>query len=198
MHHQQIAFVSQQGKHRGLAGNVIFHLQQRGRSFNGNFMLLRLAQFAPFRPAEAKHLMQYAGAFKGKRYRMQVTAWDFHLCLCGGCHLVLPSAYCDCKPAALDFVSMPSAKTSAAKTPGSNQSRKRKPHRRQQPTKQKSGKTKASKGSYDPLAPERVQDILNRLDQRYPNVRCALHHNNAWELLIATILSAQCTDVMGQ
>ena len=46
------------------------------------------------------------------------------------------------------------------------------------------------------MAPERVQDILNRLDQRYPNVRCALHHNNAWELLIATILSAQCTDVL--
>lgn len=49
---------------------------------------------------------------------------------------------------------------------------------------------------YNPVAPERVQDILNRLDQRYPGVVCALHHSNAWELLIATILSAQCTDVM--
>ncbi len=28
----------------------------------------------------------------------------------------------------------------------------------------------------------------------YPNVTCALHHSNAWELLVATILSAQCTD----
>jgi endonuclease-3 len=28
----------------------------------------------------------------------------------------------------------------------------------------------------------------------YPNVTCALHHRNAWELLVATILSAQCTD----
>lgn len=28
----------------------------------------------------------------------------------------------------------------------------------------------------------------------YPNVACALHHRNAWELLVATILSAQCTD----
>jgi endonuclease III len=56
-------------------------------------------------------------------------------------------------------------------------------------------KTKAPKDSYDPLAPQRVQEILNRLDQRYPNVRCALHHNSAWELLVATILSAQCTDV---
>lgn len=55
---------------------------------------------------------------------------------------------------------------------------------------------KPAKNGYDPVAPARVQDILNRLDQRYPNVTCALHHKNAWELLIATILSAQCTDVM--
>lgn len=52
------------------------------------------------------------------------------------------------------------------------------------------------KNSYDPVAPARVQDILNRLNQRYPNVTCALYHKSAWELLIATILSAQCTDVM--
>ncbi|HEY2498277.1 MAG TPA: endonuclease III [Candidatus Angelobacter sp.] len=55
--------------------------------------------------------------------------------------------------------------------------------------------TKTPKDGYNPVAPERVKDILNRLDQRYPNVRCALHHNSAWELLVATILSAQCTDV---
>ncbi|MBZ5511174.1 MAG: endonuclease III [Acidobacteriia bacterium] len=48
---------------------------------------------------------------------------------------------------------------------------------------------------YDPLAPQRVQEILTRLDATYPNATCALHHNNAWELLVATILSAQCTDV---
>lgn len=36
--------------------------------------------------------------------------------------------------------------------------------------------------------------ILEFLDERYPNVTCALHHRNAWELLVATILSAQCTD----
>ena len=48
---------------------------------------------------------------------------------------------------------------------------------------------------YNPLAPERVNEILNRLDQRYPGATCALHHNSAWELLVATILSAQCTDV---
>ncbi len=41
---------------------------------------------------------------------------------------------------------------------------------------------------------ERTAEILRILDQTYPNVTCALHHNNAWELLVATILSAQCTD----
>ena len=41
---------------------------------------------------------------------------------------------------------------------------------------------------------ERVGHILDGLDQLYPDVTCALHHRNAWELLVATILSAQCTD----
>jgi len=54
--------------------------------------------------------------------------------------------------------------------------------------------SKAAKG-YDPLAPRRIQEILKRLDQLYPDVTCALTHKNAWELLVATILSAQSTDV---
>jgi endonuclease III len=41
---------------------------------------------------------------------------------------------------------------------------------------------------------ERVGKILEGLDKLYPNVTCALNHRNAWELLVATILSAQCTD----
>jgi endonuclease-3 len=40
----------------------------------------------------------------------------------------------------------------------------------------------------------RLNRILAELDKLYPNVTCALHHSNAWELLAATILSAQCTD----
>jgi endonuclease III len=51
-----------------------------------------------------------------------------------------------------------------------------------------------SKTSYNPLAPERIREILHRLDERYPGATCALRHHNAWELLVATILSAQCTD----
>jgi endonuclease-3 len=60
--------------------------------------------------------------------------------------------------------------------------------------KKSAGATKPPK-SYDPIAPARVAEILRILNQTYPNVKCALHHNNAWELLVATILSAQCTDV---
>lgn len=40
----------------------------------------------------------------------------------------------------------------------------------------------------------RLARILALLDQMYPNVTCELHHEDAWQLLVATILSAQCTD----
>jgi endonuclease III len=52
---------------------------------------------------------------------------------------------------------------------------------------------KAPKG-WNPVAAERVTEILKRLDERYGGATCALTHNSAWELLVATILSAQCTD----
>jgi endonuclease III len=53
----------------------------------------------------------------------------------------------------------------------------------------------SAKGTkYNPLAPERIAEILKRLDQLYPQVTCALTHRSAWELLVATILSAQSTD----
>ena len=45
------------------------------------------------------------------------------------------------------------------------------------------------------LAPERVNAILKGLDEAYPEAVCALTHRSPWELLVATILSAQCTDV---
>ena len=53
---------------------------------------------------------------------------------------------------------------------------------------------KARFSSGNDLAPERIAEILRRLEAAYPNAECALHHRNAWELLVATILSAQCTD----
>jgi endonuclease III len=55
--------------------------------------------------------------------------------------------------------------------------------------KKKAGKTR------NPLDPARVVAILDALRKTYPGVVCALNHKNAWELTVATILSAQCTDV---
>ena len=55
--------------------------------------------------------------------------------------------------------------------------------------------SKPSRRTADPVAPKRVNAILQRLDQAYPAATCALKHKSAWELLVATILSAQCTDV---
>jgi endonuclease III len=54
---------------------------------------------------------------------------------------------------------------------------------------------KKSPSGYDPLSPERVRQIIAGLDEMYPGVTCALTHRSAWELLVATILSAQSTDV---
>jgi endonuclease-3 len=59
------------------------------------------------------------------------------------------------------------------------------------PVKVSAGKKKG----YNPTAPERVQEILARLAALYPDATCALQHKSAWELLVATILSAQSTDV---
>jgi endonuclease-3 len=43
-------------------------------------------------------------------------------------------------------------------------------------------------------SPARVRKILQKLEEAYPAATCALRHENAFELLISTILSAQCTD----
>ena len=61
-------------------------------------------------------------------------------------------------------------------------------------TKQPKAKPRKSLRRGD-LAPDRIAAILKALDEAYPNVKCALTHRSAWELLVATILSAQCTDV---
>ena len=41
---------------------------------------------------------------------------------------------------------------------------------------------------------KRTAEIIRRLRKAYPDAHCALNHSNAFELLVATILSAQCTD----
>jgi endonuclease-3 len=45
------------------------------------------------------------------------------------------------------------------------------------------------------MDPKRVAAILAKLDEAYPAATCELNHDNAFQLLISTILSAQCTDV---
>jgi endonuclease-3 len=80
-----------------------------------------------------------------------------------------------------------SAKKTGALRPGG-------PGQKRGATRGKATSTRPGKG-YDPLAPKRVAEILKRLDQLYPDVTCALTHKSAWELLVATILSAQSTDV---
>jgi endonuclease-3 len=44
-------------------------------------------------------------------------------------------------------------------------------------------------------AKDRIRPIIRKLKRRYPDATCALEHKNALQLLVATILSAQCTDV---
>jgi endonuclease-3 len=63
---------------------------------------------------------------------------------------------------------------------------------RKLPVKKRTGSQPAARGA---LAPERVDAILKGLDEAYPDAVCALDHRTPWELLVATILSAQCTDV---
>ncbi len=68
------------------------------------------------------------------------------------------------------------------------------------PIRQSAAKTPAktqprSRAIHGPLALDRIAAILKGLDEAYPAAECALAHRSPWELLVATILSAQCTDV---
>jgi endonuclease-3 len=62
------------------------------------------------------------------------------------------------------------------------------------PRASKRGTTRPGR-SVSPEARRHARTILNRLKKAYPDAHCALTHHNAYELLVATILSAQCTDV---
>jgi endonuclease III len=62
--------------------------------------------------------------------------------------------------------------------------KKAKPARKKPLVKKKNGYT----------SPERLRTILGGLDRLFPSAECALMHSNPFQLLVATILSAQCTD----
>lgn len=51
----------------------------------------------------------------------------------------------------------------------------------------------AKRESMDELK-TRTRDVIRRLKRAYPDAKCSLNHSNPFELLVATILSAQCTD----
>src|SRR5579863_9546842 len=91
----------------------------------------------------------------------------------------------------MDFSAMKKRKAKAKKTA-------RKPARASKSATGARGKQTASKHAAKAAKagtnPERVRAILQGLDEAYPHVTCALEHKNAFQLLIATILSAQCTD----
>ncbi|MGH9430956.1 MAG: endonuclease III [Terriglobia bacterium] len=55
----------------------------------------------------------------------------------------------------------------------------------------RTGKAGESKGY---TSPKRLRKIFLELDRLFPQAECALHHANPFQLLVATILSAQCTD----
>lgn len=63
------------------------------------------------------------------------------------------------------------------------------------PVKQRPEAPAKGRSLHRDLAPDRIAAILKALDEAYPEVECALTHRSPWELLVATILSAQCTDV---
>lgn len=70
---------------------------------------------------------------------------------------------------------------------------------RRAPAKRPAGKAAPSKSMAkltrkDYTSPARLAKIFATLDQLFPKAECALHHANAFQLLVATILSAQCTD----
>ena len=79
---------------------------------------------------------------------------------------------------------------------------KKKTSTKKKPARKKSKPAKSGKTSQAVKAaraagtePQRVRAILAKLDEAYPNATCELKHQNAFQLLISTILSAQCTDV---
>jgi endonuclease III len=76
---------------------------------------------------------------------------------------------------------------------------KKKPPAKKKSVRAKSRSTKPAKtakaGRPAGTDTKRVAAILAKLDQAYPDATCELKHQNAFQLLISTILSAQCTDV---
>ena len=98
--------------------------------------------------------------------------------------------FCPHEPLCYTRNAMPPKKKSAQKKPG-------KPSKAVIGTTGKKPKqeAKVAKKVGDGSDPKRVSAILQKLDEAYPEATCELKHENPFQLLISTILSAQCTDV---
>jgi len=79
--------------------------------------------------------------------------------------------------------------------PATKRMKRQKPKKLAKKAKPRKPLAKKPAGAGAGTDPERVAAILAKLDEAYPNATCELNHQNAFQLLIATILSAQCTDV---
>ena len=79
--------------------------------------------------------------------------------------------------------------------PATKKMKRQKPKKLAKKAKPRKPLAKKPAGAGAGTDPERVAAILAKLDEAYPNATCELNHQNAFQLLIATILSAQCTDV---
>jgi hypothetical protein len=88
---------------------------------------------------------------------------------------------------------MPKTKTAKSK-PAKKQAKNARASRSKPAASRKTAASASAPAGYNPVAAQRVKAILQRLDELYPGVTCALTHESPWELLVATILSAQCTD----
>jgi endonuclease-3 len=99
-------------------------------------------------------------------------------------------------------LAMPGAKKTSKpvkKSPAKNAAKKTKKNNSvkaaTKPAKTAPKKSSANQsGNARKLDPQRVKALLDQLEKAYPAAECALFHRTPWELLVATILSAQCTD----
>src|SRR5579864_1300163 len=71
MNQHEIGFVSQHGKQRALAGDVVLHLLQSRARLAEDLALRRALELPPVGPAETEHLVENARAFQGQRYGVQ-------------------------------------------------------------------------------------------------------------------------------
>ena len=101
-------------------------------------------------------------------------------------------------PSKLESIRKPAHVPQASRLPRPRDGHPARARLRERDTPATAGETPALRGKAKPktsyVSPERLQKIFSALDQLFPQAQCALRHENAFQLLAATILSAQCTD----